>query len=264
MKNNTFKPFEDKELESYVMQESQKNEKEIFPIEYNNEKYWVKKGRKTASNLFHHLCYKLLPFEFLIPVVSKSEEEAVLFESNKLISFKEKGLNTPEVVGSNSSLFVMCDCGMQVYVYLRKQDVKGEEFHYYLDKYIQEVAKIHNVGLFHGGAQSRNFTYSQEKVYAIDLEDSFEHSVDIETLQFRDLLLLLLSMTKVDNFEFSYSDIINKYIEYTKNDDFVSKLKILARKLNFLVRMNSVSWIHNLLPRDVKGFCYLLKSLQEL
>lgn len=259
-----FKAFKDKAFETFVMHANAKNDNEIFDVEYEGKKYWIKKGRKTSSNLFHKLAYKLLPFEFLIPVMSKTPKESVLFESNKLMAFKESGLNVPEVMGSNENFFVMSDCGMSVYAYLKYQNLSQEEFEMGLNKYILEVCHVHNKGFFHGGAQSRNFTYVNGTISAIDLEDSFDESVDLKTLQFRDLLLILLSMTKVDNFDFSYNHIIHSYIEQTNHKDFLNRLRELSLKLKFLVGLNSVSWIHNMLPRDVKGFCKLLEELQKV
>ena len=262
--NNQFKAFEDKNFEEFVTEENKKNSDEIFSVEYEGKKYWVKKGRKTSSNLFHHLCYKILPFEFLIPVESKTEAQSVAFESNKLIEFQKNGINVPEVIGATKNFFVMSDCGQQVYVYLRDKSVSLEQFDFYLETYINEVAKIHNANLYHGGAQSRNFTYKENKVFAIDLEDSFDVNVDVDTLQFRDLLLLLLSMSKVDTIEFEYKNIINSYIEKTGNKKVIEKLKLLSNKLQFLKKLNDITWIHNKLPRDAKEFCKLLDALYDL
>lgn len=262
--NNQFKAFEDKKFEQFVTEKNKENSDEIFSVDYEEKKYWVKKGRKTSSNLFHKLCYKLLKFDVLLPAQTKSAEEAVLFESNKLIEFKENGINVPEVMGSNKDFFVLNDCGITVYTFLRLNNINCKDFYNYLDKYILLVCKIHDRGFFHGGAQSRNFTYSDNKIFAIDLEDSFDSTVNLKTLQFRDFLLLLLSMTKVDNFEFKYEYIINLYIKKSENKDFLDKLRELSKKLSFLVSMNKVRWIHRLLPRDAKGFCNLLEELQQL
>ena len=258
-----FKEFESKEFEQFVIKENSKNSNEIFAIDFQGHKYWVKKARKTSSNIFHKSCYKLMSYELLKPVLTKSPPEAILFETNKLISFKSNGLNVPDVIGSNENFFVLSDCGRNVYGYLKLIGTSKKEFYYYVDKYILELCKIHNANMFHGGAQSRNFTYLNGKIYAIDLEDSFDDTVDLKTLQFRDLLLLLLSMSKVNNFE-NYKYIIELYINNTKNKDFIVKLKELSLKLKFLIQLNKTSWIHQLFPKDVKGFCKLLEELQKL
>lgn len=258
-----FKPFDNEAFEKFVNKEYETNPHEIFSVEFEGEKYWVKKGRKTSSNLFHHLCYKLLPFEFLIPVENKTAKESILFESNKLIEFKAKGIHVPDVIGSNEKFFVMSDCGLTMYHYLKYGNPTKKEFNDYLNLYLYELCKIHNSASFHGGAQSRNFTYFDNRVFAIDLEDSFS-SIDIETLQFRDLLLLLLSMTKIDNHDISYKDIIIKYISLTNNENFIKKFKQLSIKLSFLTKLNSIDSIHKILPRDAKNFCKLLLELQKL
>lgn len=252
------------EFEELLAQENNRQELEVFPFEYEGNKYWVKKARKTSSNIFHKLAYKLFSYDVLIPVESKSLEESIDYESKKLISFVENSINAPKVVFKNSDFFVMTDTGAAIYTFLRKNDVTSDEFYFYLDGMIDTLCEIHSKDFYHGGAQSRNFTYKDKLVYAIDLEDSFDESkVDLKTLQFRDLFLLLLSMTKVDNFEFSYRYIINKYIEQTGNKEFRNKLKKISENLYFLVKLNKLSFFHKVFPRDVKGFCKLLEELKN-
>ncbi|RXK12256.1 kinase [Halarcobacter mediterraneus] len=259
-----FIPFEDKDFETLVKQEFKNSQKEIFSLEYQNKKYWIKKGRKTSSNIFHKIFYRLLPFEVLIPVETKTAVESILFETTKLKKFDTLGVDVPKVIASNEEFFVLSDCGRDIYGYLKYSDASQKQFDLYLKKYILALGNIHNLNEYHGGAQSRNFTYSQNKVFAIDLEDSFDKSVDIITLQFRDLLLLLLSMSKIKNYDFSYKEIVYLYVEETNNSHFINKLKDLSKSLRFLIFLYNKDFIKNIMPRDLKDFCRLLKELEEL
>jgi tRNA A-37 threonylcarbamoyl transferase component Bud32 len=254
----------DKDFETFVVKLNKQNDNEIFSFEYNSEKFWLKKARATSSNLFHKFCFKFFSYDILIPVESKLPEESVIFESSKLELFLEYSINVPRTIFKNKDFFVMSDSGNAIYSYLKKGDISSSEFYYYLDKTVDALCEIHNKGFYHGGAQTRNFTYKNGKVFAIDLEDSFDNNkADLKTLQFRDFFLLLLSMTKVDNFDFSYSHIIDKYIEQTKNNDFKEKLEDLYSSLDFLVKLNQNSLFHKIFPRDVKGFCKLLEELRD-
>ena len=254
--------FENKDFESFVTKEFEKSDKEIFSVNYENKKYWIKKGRETSSNIFHKLFYKILPFEVLLPVQSKTAKEAILFESNKIIKFESLGINVPIVMGSNERFFVLSDCGTHIYDLMRTTTDK-EYFYEILELYILELSKIHNSNEYHGGAQSRNFTFFENKIFVIDLEDSFEESVNLKTLQFRDLLLLLLSMAKIENIEFEYSFIINKYIENSSNKEFTQRLRKLTKNMRIITSLGRIGFIYNL-SRDTKGFFKLLNELSKL
>ncbi|RXJ69148.1 kinase [Halarcobacter ebronensis] len=257
-----FIPFENKNFEKFVTKEFQKENKEIFSIEYKGEKYWIKRGRKTSSNIFHKIFYKLLPFEVLIPVQTKSAVESIIFETEKLVRFKSLGINVPDVLGSTKDFFVLSDCGTHIYDLIRfTKDEK--EFYSYLDLYILELCKIHNASEYHGGAQSRNFTFFDKKVYVIDLEDSFDEKIYLKTLQFRDLLLLLSSMTKLENIEFSYSYIINLYVNNTNNRDFLDRLRFLRKRLTLINFFGKLSLIRDS-SRDAKAFFKLLDELKNV
>ena len=71
------------------------------------------------------------------------------------------------------------------------------------EKIIAALAKLHNLKAFHGSSQIKNFTYEEGQISFIDFEESFTQEVDIEELQFRDLFLFLLSLSRLDR-EFDY------------------------------------------------------------
>ncbi len=256
--------FSDKELESIAKKESDLTNKEVFFLNYNNKKIWIKKATTTISSNLHKFYYKLFPFEILLPVSQKNKEESILHETNKLIRFKTYGINTPDVLGVNSKFFAIEDCDVNIYEIIKRCDSK-EKADFLIDKIIETLALIHNNNEYHGGAQCRNFTYYNDKVYVIDLEDSFDDNIDLKLLQFRDLLLLLLSFTKRNiNYSIDYENIINKYIGLTNNKDFVIRFIKLANKLSFLMKLSKIEFINNLLGKDVKGFFKLFEVLKNL
>ena len=253
-----------KSLESVAVEALLKSKTDIFSIEYNAQKYWVKKARGTFSSTLHKLYYKLFPFEVLIPVETKSGEVTIAYETSKLDVFRQEGIFTPQIMFKNEVFFILEDCGKSVNSYIRKRDISEEKMYYYLDLLITQLADIHNHNLFHGGAQARNFTYKEGKVYAIDLEDSFEN-IELDILQFRDFLLFLLSLTKTRaNFDLDYNFIIEKYIALTGKTDLKKRLKTLANKISFLVELSQIKWINRFLGSDVKGFFKLFTLLKKL
>ncbi|WP_258238318.1 hypothetical protein [Arcobacter sp. CECT 8983] len=242
------------------------NDKEIFSFEYDNQKYWLKKARATKSNLIHKFFYKLTDIDILLPVEKKSAKESLIFETTKIERLKEKGINTPNIAFKNDDFFILEDSGKMVNSYIRKRDITKEKMYFYIDLMLKELALIHNNSEYHGGAQARNFIYKERIVTAIDFEDSFDKSISLETLQFRDLILFLLSLTKTRaSFALNYNFIINQYIKLVpKNKNFKNKLQNLANKISFFISLYEIDFIKRMIGRDGQGFFKLFIILKKL
>ena len=159
----------------------------------------------------------------------------------------------------------MADAGKMVNSYIRKRDITEEKMYYFIDKVVAVLAQIHNNDLYHGGAQFRNFTYLDGQVSVIDLEDSFDQSVELKTLQYRDLFLMLLSLTKTRaSFDLDYGKIIESYCELTNNYEFKKRLHNMASKISWVIALSDLKLIQKFMGRDVKGFFKLMKALEQL
>lgn len=256
----------DKEFEELIFKLYKQRDEEIFFFDYKNKRFWLKKARATKSLFIHKIFYKIFPIEVLLPVENKSAKDALEFETNKIEEFKKLNIGTPNIVFKNNDFFVLEDCGKNINSNIRKKDISQERMYFFIDKLLEELSKIHNQNHFHGGAQTRNFTFKDEKVFTIDLEDSFDSKIDLKTLQLRDLILVLLSLTKTRaSFDVDYEYVINKYIEFVPaNLDFKNKLKNLAGKISFLTSLSQVGLINKLIGRDGKGFFKLFIVLGNL
>ncbi|NVJ54145.1 MAG: hypothetical protein HWD90_10635 [Campylobacteraceae bacterium] len=255
-----------KNFVDYVTKLYKNADEEIFSFEYDSQKYWLKKARTTKSNLIHKLFYKLTNIDILLPVEKKSAKESLIFETSKIERLKEIGIQTPNIAFKNDDFFVLEDSGRMVNSYIRKRDITKEKMYYYIDLMLNVLALIHNNSEYHGGAQARNFIYKEGKVTVIDFEDSFDKNISLETLQFRDLILFLLSLTKTRaSFELDYDFIINEYIKLVpKNKDFKSKLKDLANKISFLITFSQNKFVKKIIGRDGEGFFKLFVVLKNL
>jgi tRNA A-37 threonylcarbamoyl transferase component Bud32 len=252
-------------FKKYVSDILKNNQDEIFLFEYENKKYWLKKARATESTVSHKIYYKFFPFEILLPVEKKSPQESLSFETNKIEHFKTLGIKTPNIVLKTDEYFILEDCGKMVNSYIRRRDITQERMRYFVDKLIDTLVTIHSNNEYHGGAQARNFIYKDGEVFVIDLEDSFGTDIDLKLLQFRDLMLLLLSFTKTrSSFEFDYKYVIERYIEKSYNYDFKKRLITFGNKFSWLIRLSEINILNKMLGRDVKGFFKLLKSLKSL
>lgn len=253
------------DLTNFIKQEISLNGSEIFPVEFQGKRYWVKKARETKSTKMHKLFYFLFKIDILLPVEYKNAQEAIKHETNKIRKLKTYGLNIPEVVYQDENNFALEDCGEAIYTYTRSKDIEEEKFYSLINKVIEQLATIHNANEYHGGAQTRNFTYKDDQVYAIDFEESFNDNIDIKTLQFRDLLLFILSLTKVKaDFEVDYKLIINNYINLTQNNNFIDRLMIFTKQISFFIKLSKISFIYNKMGTDLKAFFRLIEILKTL
>ncbi len=252
-------------LEDVAKKEALLNKKEIFSFNFEGKKYWLKKARATRPNKIQKFFYKIFSFELLIPSLEKSPKDALTFETTKIEKFKKLGINVPNIVYKNEDFFVLEDTGKNLNSFLKK-NIDESKFCYFVENLLIELSKIHNSKEFHGGAQIRNFTYKDEKVFAIDFEESFESNTTLETLQFRDFLLFLLSFTKLKklSFEVNYNYIIDKYIELTNNKNVIYKLKNIGKRLKFFIYLSQNSFLKKFLGSDVINFFKLLKILNSL
>ena len=64
MKLNSF--YIDETIESFVKEELSKNSAEVFSVNYNEKKIWIKRARGTSSSKIHKILYKVFNFESLI------------------------------------------------------------------------------------------------------------------------------------------------------------------------------------------------------
>ena len=158
------------------------------------------------------------------------------------------------------------DSGISVNSLLRDKNISKEKFYYYVDKLLVELSKIHNNNEYHGGSQTRNFTYKDEEVFIIDFEESFSSNVDIKSLQYRDFLLFILSFIKIKEpkFEVDYEYILNRYEELTSSKEIIQRLKKFSKKLRFLIWFSELSFIKNKLGTDVLNFFNFFKILNSI
>lgn len=254
-----------KDLIDFIKQEISLNNSEIFSIEFKDKKYWIKKARETKSSYAHKFFYKLFNIDVLLPVEYKNSHDSIIYETNKIKRLQSLGTLVPNIVYQDENNFALEDCGEAIYTYTRSKDIEEEKFYSLINKVIEQLATMHNANEYHGGAQTRNFTYKDDQVYAIDFEESFNDNIDIKTLQFRDLLLFILSLTKVKaDFEVDYKLIINNYINLTQNDNFIDRLMKFTKQISFFIKLSKISFIYNKMGTDLKAFFRLIEILKTL
>ena len=197
----------------------------------------------------------------IIPVDNKDPQEAVAHESSKLQHLYALGIPVPKVIQTTADYFVLEDRGPTVNDLMHK-DLLDDPMEVF-EKIIAALAKLHNLKAFHGSSQIKNFTYEEGQVSFIDFEESFTQEVDIEELQFRDLFLFLLSLSRLDR-EFDYERLLRRYIALTDNKEIISKFHGLIKKVSFLMKLIKNRTVWKLLDNDTKGIYKLLLQIKEI
>ena len=234
---------------------------EIFTISHNNQKMWVKEARVTGSNILHKFIYVITKNPLLTPVAKKGKEESVTFESNKLTRLHSLLIPVPKVVGVKSEYFILEDRGPIIHDLLHKNLL--DNTNEVLEKVVVSLAALHNIGEFHGATQLKNLTYLNDCIYFIDFEESFDDSIDVDQLQFRDLFLFLFSLSK-ENASVDYKKLIYLYIELTNKTNTIEKFHKLISQVSFLMEIIKNKTIWNMLDKDTKSVYKLFKELKDM
>lgn len=236
---------------------------DVFSILYDGKKLWVKNARPTGSNAFHKFAYRLIGNPLIVPVNDKSASEAALYEATKLQRLHDLGINVPRVRESTERYFALEDCGPTINDLMHDTLVSDPPALF--EKVVEQLSILHNQNEFHGSSQIKNFTYMQESdaVYFIDFEESFDEKVAMADLQFRDLILFLLSLSRL-KIALDYAPLLEKYIALTGKEDILERFRILISKVSFLMAVIPNKQVWKLLDNDTKGIYTLLKQIQQI
>ena len=236
-------------------------DREVFSFEHGGERYWLKRGRATGSNPLHRLAWKLTKLPLLVPVARQKPSEALRHESSKLQRLEKNGIPVAHVLLVTDTYFVMSDSGPSVRSLLRRGRVDDPAA--LCEELFELLGRLHSLGEYHGGSQIRNFTYRDGVMRFIDFEENFPETIPLETLQFRDLFLLLFSLAK-DSYPVDYRALVDLYSRSSGNDWAVPELKAFADRMKRMEKIVSFPPIWNFLDKDSKATYRLIQELKKL
>ena len=235
--------------------------RDIFPVEREGRRYWIKFGRPTGSSGIHALGYRLSALPFLRPVQVKDALQATAFEAGKLQRLHGKGVPVPQVLWQSEKYFVMGDTGESLAKLLKSTGAKETERR--LLQVVEVLSALHLTGEYHGASQIRNFTLDEkERVSVIDFEESFEESADLKALQFRDLFLLLYSLHRQKT-EADYPALLRNYMESSGNREFEGELHRLYERFRWLAKLVAVEGVRKRMGSDADILHRLFQSLKS-
>ncbi|MBN2783176.1 MAG: hypothetical protein JXQ66_08060 [Campylobacterales bacterium] len=247
-------------LEKLVKEKIKEPTNDVFAIEFEGKKVWVKKAKVSGSNLLQHLAYKLFKNSLLVPSKKQTPTECIHNESSRLKTIHEKFSHVPEVLWVDDEFMVMGDTGRDLRSILDSLTDK-EEIESLIYKALDVLIALHKQGFFHGGSQIKNMTLKDEKIYLIDFEEKFVDA-DIDDLQFRDLFLFLISISKL-NYDLYYKKIIDIYVEKTSKSGFYKRFDNIIKSAGFLMKLLSNEAIFKKMDKDTKSVYRLFATLKR-
>ena len=235
--------------------------KEVFAFEHGGKRFWLKRARRTGSNLLHHIAWQFSGLPLLTPVKRQSPRTALHHESEKLRRLRKKGIPVPTVLLVSDEFFVMEDTGESFNSAIKNDRLQPTAENYGL--LFRHLGELHRTGEYHGGSQIRNFTYREGQVSLIDFEENFAENISLETLQFRDLFLLLFSLAK-DRHPLDYAAMADLYAETSGNNWAREHLRRLAEKTAPLEKVIAFPPLWRILDKDTKATYRLIGELKKL
>ena len=235
---------------------------DVFSIDHDGQKVWIKKAKGSGSNLLHHIAYRIMKNPILTPAKRHTAEESLNYEASRIRALKQHFEFVPHIIYSNDDFMVMLDSGVDLRSLFKGNEKSELEVKEILNRALELLANLHNLGCFHGGSQIKNFTYKDNVLCMIDFEEDFD-SEDVKTLQFRDLFLFLISTTRM-RLDIDHKALIDNYIKITSNEDFTERFKTLIKQVSFLTKILNNEFILNKMGKDTKSVYKFIKKIEDL
>lgn len=190
----------DPELHALILELSATARTRVFALTHGGRKLWVKQAgipRLRASVLMQQLLAILFALPMLKPPRQASGAAALAAEAAAICQLAAAGMPVPEVIACTERWLVLGDAGRALEADLHGLHDPAERWHR-IDSAGALLTRLHRAGLWHGGAQIRNFSWHDNGPGLLDLEDHDLTGMDLAERQARDLLLFLYSLTRYD------------------------------------------------------------------
>jgi tRNA A-37 threonylcarbamoyl transferase component Bud32 len=181
-------------------------------------------------------------------------------ECKKLERLRLSDMPVPTIIFRTDDFFVMEDTGRDLRSMLKLGLFENPET--MIENLFSLLGKLHRSGEYHGASQLRNFTFSDGKIHFIDFEENFSSDAPLETLQFRDLFLLMFSLAK-DRYRPDYGKMLQLYIETSGNRHTLQSIHDLTRRLKPVEKIISFPPLLKILDKDTRAVHRLLQDLKK-
>ena len=190
----------DPELHALILELSATARTRVFPFTHGGRKFWVKQAgtpRLRTSILMQRMLAALFALPILKPPRQPSGAAALAAEAAAIRRLAGAGLPVPEVIACTDHWLILSDAGRGLEADLHGVHDPVERWHR-IDSAGALLTRLHQAGLWHGGAQIRNFSWQETGPGLLDLEDHDLPGMSLAERQARDLLLFLYSLTRYE------------------------------------------------------------------
>lgn len=232
-------------------------------LHHEGNAYVVKFARKEAGRKWREissaLCSSLLFKVWINP--KHLQLGGISYEAKRLIELKQHNIAVPEVLLLTPGYLVMTYTGQSVQSHLNQTPKNPKLLH----TIVESLVELHTHGQWHGGAQVRNLTIYEQKIYRIDFEENTGKAMPLHLAQAYDVLLCFNSLLHYlhDDLKMG-SNLLKQYLQASPNPLVKQALQQVNRHLQRLQRL-----LLPLMPRklrngkDVRRTVFFAQILQQ-
>ncbi len=232
----------------------------VFTLDVDGKHYFVKKqlaGKARYGPLVQRVAYAVTGNMLLAPTTFADPGASLAYEKEKLERLLAAHIPVPKIVHSDPRYLVLEDVGAVMHKAVSQKPDRADE---YLVRAVVALANLHQAGFAHGGAQLKNFTLKDDKVYLIDFEERVEQ-YPIEEMQLRDVFVFLTYVGRL-GVTVNYDDIITRY-ETVRGVLVRERLAKSMRPLRWITILNAPVFDRFQL-HDMKAFAALVDHLKAV
>jgi hypothetical protein len=232
---------------------------DVFRHRVGRETVYVKKrrGRKNPLGwLAQTVIHGLTGNPLTAPPPGPKGNSAV-FEANRLEWLAGMGIQVPRVLHRSDSYFVMSDAGPGLDSIVSRTPNKAKRR--LIPRAVAALKRLHDLGVAHGGAQIRNFTWLNGRIHLIDFEDDIPDSA-LAAFQLRDVFLLAFSLERLG----TDPDIVDICRIYDSGDGKTLEKLCAALSSLSVARLLDNVLLSSLGMRDIRGFIRLVDKAKRL
>lgn len=187
-------------------------------------------------------------------------------ETQRLLALHAQGYPAPEVLYHAPGLLVLAFVGENLPTEIREST--AQQRLEWMDLAARDLAKFHQAGFVHGGAQLRNLMVQQGQLTRIDFEENIGEALSKPLGQAYDVYQMMSSMAGLRGEQFSEQErrllcarLLSTYLE--ANPDPAVRARLVRFGQLFSDVKRHIGWLLQRLPgRDVRGFLYVTDALR--
>ncbi|MCW0232304.1 MAG: hypothetical protein OJJ21_01770 [Ferrovibrio sp.] len=195
-------PALDAGLETLILSLQSTARNRVFSASYGGQRLWIKtvaRPRLRSAVLLQQVIAKLFGLPILQPAQNHGGAAGLAAEAAAIGKIAAAGFPVPPVIACTADWLVLGDAGEALESRLNSlRDRQPEDCWRLIAEAGTLLSRLHGAELWHGGAQIRNFSWTQNGPGLLDFEDHDLPRMTLHERQARDLLLFLYSLTRYD------------------------------------------------------------------